>query len=63
MFLYVVLAQNGRVQDTNAACQLIRSEFSAELSGIAPMNIGIVFATPKPVPAEYHATLGLIEFI
>lgn len=62
MHLYLVL--RGRpLGDMRAAVELLEECYGAESRGLAPMNMGLVFATNTEISKEDMLTLGVITFV
>lgn len=67
--LYVVLVQipgegNPRpLAEIRADVELLKGSYAARFVGKAPMGMGLLYATPQPLPQEAIKTRGVIEWI
>lgn len=62
MYFYLLVARfQISFADAHAAVSLLKEEFKAETRGIAPL--GILYATPEPIPEDLWGTLGIVEYV
>lgn len=59
--LYLVLAQK-RLCDTGAALALVKECYGGGRARLAPLNMGLVVETQRPIPDDEMQTLGVITF-
>ena len=63
MYLYLLVARfHNTIADGHAAVELLKSEFSAKSRGLAPLQMGLLYATENPIPNEFWETLGIVEY-
>lgn len=59
---FLVPARMG-VKDGGAVVQLLRECYGVVKGGLAPMGIGLIYETVKPVPACDQRVLGIIPWL
>ncbi len=58
MNLYFI-PRNTRLLDSRAVVELLRECYGVVRAGIAPLGIGLLYETVKPIPTDEQETLGI----